>query len=364
LLLATSLAVTAGATEMVLRACGLPRPLPTWARIANTKGTEVRAGTVSLICYPTNPRGYFTIDLRRRSDWDHYAALGMRRMENIVDRQPFAVEHRYNSLVFRGSEFGARRPGVRRVTVIGDSFTEGWGVHEEDAYPRVLEGLLDAKEPGQWEVLNCGRANADFPALYMSVFKKAIDLDPDVVVYGMTLNDPVQTGRVRARRPTAQPPARLPLRLLQWADQEWRGYELTQATTRWYQDLFSDDNFNGWAETKSYMRSMRDVTHSKGAAFVVALWPMLVGLEGRYPFAGAHEKVARFTSNSDIRLFDLLPALRGRTSASLWVHAVDVHPNEIAHRRAAEALVPVIRDAYAAHRRSATRVEVESAAHE
>ena len=70
---------------------------------------------------------------------------------------------------------------------------------------------------------------------------------------------------------------------------------------------------------------------------------MLFGLEGEYPFTAAHEKVGRFAGNAGIAFHDLLPTFRGRSSAALWVHPVDLHPNESAHRLAAESpQLPVI----------------------
>jgi hypothetical protein len=72
-------------------------------------------------------------------------------------------------------------------------------------------------------------------------------------------------------------------------------------------------------------------------------WPLLVGLEGRYPFAAVHEKVRRFCVKEGIEFLDLLDTFRGRPSASLWVHPVDRHPNEEANRLAAAALLPVVR---------------------
>jgi hypothetical protein len=53
--------------------------------------------------------------------------------------------------------------------------------------------------------------------------------------------------------------------------------------------------------------------------------------------------IAAFLDSAGIARHDLLPALRGRTDESLWVHPVDRHPNEIAHRLAAESLAPVVR---------------------
>ena len=60
--------------------------------------------------------------------------------------------------------------------------------------------------------------------------------------------------------------------------------------------------------------------------------------------APAHETIARFCLKEGIAHHDLLPVFRGQPSASFWVHPVDRHPNEKAHRLAAEALAPVVRD--------------------
>jgi hypothetical protein len=47
----------------------------------------------------------------------------------------------------------ARTPGVRRVVCLGDSTTLGWGLRPPEAYPQVLEELLE--EAGdRTEVLN------------------------------------------------------------------------------------------------------------------------------------------------------------------------------------------------------------------
>ena len=124
----------------------------------------------------------------------------MRRVQECAARSPHAVELRYNSLQFRDREPGPRRPGVRRVVVLGDSFTEGQGVKEPDVYPRVLERALNGAGAGRWEVLNFGHRGADFPALY-DTFERLLELEPDVVVYGMMLNDCEQSPAFRARHP-------------------------------------------------------------------------------------------------------------------------------------------------------------------
>ena len=83
-------------------------------------------------------------------------------------------------------------------------------------------------------------------------------------------------------------------------------------------------------------------TRASGARFLVASWPLLVSLD-RYPFADVHEEdrpLLRGRGDPAAR-----PPARpaaGEPTESLWVHPVDMHPNEIAHRLAAESLVRAV----------------------
>ncbi len=72
--------------------------------------------------------------------------------------------------------------------------------------------------------------------------------------------------------------------------------------------------------------------------------PLLVGLEGDYPFDEAHQTMARACKEHKLDFFDLLPAFSGKNSSSLWVHETDRHPNEIAHRIIAKGLIKPVLD--------------------
>jgi lysophospholipase L1-like esterase len=84
-------------------------------------------------------------------------------------------------------------------------------------------------------------------------------------------------------------------------------------------------------------------TLAMGGRFLVVSWPLMIGLEGDDPFADVSEKVARLCLAAGIPRHDLRPAFHGQRTESLWVHPVDLHPNETAHRLAAESLAPVVR---------------------
>jgi hypothetical protein len=303
---------------------------------------------VLLDCFPTNPRGYFDIDLRNPAVRAHYKDLGFQRIDAVWARAPYAVEYQLNARRFRDVEVPSRRPGVRRVVVLGDSFTEGQGVKEADTYPRRLEALLDGAEPGSWEVRNCARRATDFPAL-LQLFDEALGEDPDILVYGMVLNDAQRSAGFEARqsylndwitdqaRRVGSAPSLgfFQPRLPALVRERLQSYRVGRDSTRWYRDLYGEPNREGWELTKAHILDMQRRMRERGGTFLVLLWPLLVGLEGGYPFEEVHRTIDDFLLKSGIPQRDLLPVLRGRRSESLWVYPVDMHPNEIAHGLAA-----------------------------
>jgi lysophospholipase L1-like esterase len=240
------------------------------------------------------------------------------------------------------------------VAVFGDSFTEGQGVKEADAYPRGLERALNAAG-GEWEVLNFGRRGADFPELD-NTFEELLDLDPDVVVYGMGLNDCEPSADFRARHASVtemlegprHKPARIAgpppfgARTALFVQYRLERRRLDRAMRAWYAELYAEPNREGWTRTQGYIERMHRTMRLRGGQFLVATWPVLAHLDGDYPFRAVHETIGRFCHASGIAWVDLLPALRGKTADELWVHALDPHPNEVAHRLVAESLAPAV----------------------
>jgi hypothetical protein len=351
-LLAGSLAATLAMAEALLRVAGYaPERFKSTARlVSNDQRTLLDA-------YPTNPRGYFDIDLRTEAARERYLSLAPHRYEAVARRAPWAVEFAYNALGFRGDDVRPRRPGVRRVAVLGDSFTEGQGVKEPDTYVRVLERLLGREDPGAWEVLNCGRRATDFPELY-DVFEEALALSPDLLVYAMVLNDGDRSPEFQARQTyvndwildrgrmlIGRPDHRLsPLdsRAFLFVRDRLDTWRISRATARWYREMYGAPNQAGWTRTQERLREMDRRVRATGGRLLVVRWPLLVGLTGRYPFEDTDRVIAGFLQSAGIPVHDLRPALRGRPDESLWVHPVDRHPNEIANRLAAESLAPVV----------------------
>jgi lysophospholipase L1-like esterase len=83
-----------------------------------------------------------------------------------------------------------KRPGVVRVACIGDSWTFGMNVNQDQTYPARLEALLRQQAPAQdVEVVNFGVLGySSFQGLEL-LRRRVLDLRPDVLVIGFGMND-------------------------------------------------------------------------------------------------------------------------------------------------------------------------------
>src|SRR5215475_1228460 len=92
---------------------------------------------------------------------------------------------------FRSAPIAAtKRPGVVRVACIGDSWTFGMNVNQDQTYPARLEMLLRQQTPASdVEVMNFGVLGySSFQGLEL-LRRRVLDLHPDVLVIGFGMND-------------------------------------------------------------------------------------------------------------------------------------------------------------------------------
>jgi len=90
-----------------------------------------------------------------------------------------------NSYGHRDAEVAVHKtPGVFRILVIGDSFTVGANVRQEQAYPKVLERLLRSTYGPRIEVINSGVGGWE-PFQYAQYFEYyGRHFEPDLVLVG------------------------------------------------------------------------------------------------------------------------------------------------------------------------------------
>jgi lysophospholipase L1-like esterase len=96
----------------------------------------------------------------------------------------FSYVARINNLGFRDRDFTPGRVANKRIIVLGDSFTYGWGVDIHESWPKVLERSFTNAE-----VANLG-APGGFPRSYADLAEKAILLlRPNVVLVAVVQGD-------------------------------------------------------------------------------------------------------------------------------------------------------------------------------
>ena len=96
-----------------------------------------------------------------------------------------------NSEGFRDAEVPERKPASAfRILCLGDSWTFGMNVGQEQTYPQRLKALLREEFPEvDFEVFNRGVLGySSYQGLEL-LRRRAIDLNPDVVVIGFAMND-------------------------------------------------------------------------------------------------------------------------------------------------------------------------------
>jgi lysophospholipase L1-like esterase len=244
-------------------------------------------------------------------------------------------------------------PGVRRVVCLGDSFTWGHGVEFGDAYPQRLERALPDRVGGSWEVVNLSMPAMGTLDARGVLEREGLAYAPDAVLLGYVLNDAEDASSAEARRaedwrlakgPPAWPIDRLALirlaRLRLWAAAENRR---RVANVR---ALYAPDA-PGWAAVRNALTAMGVSCHANDVPFVVAIFPLFGNpLDDRYPFADQHRQVAEAARAAGAEVVDLLPTFRGLRWDLLVVDgADDEHPNEVAHRIAANRLLRALLEA-------------------
>jgi hypothetical protein len=244
--------------------------------------------------------------------------------------------------------------GVARVLFLGDSFTYGMGVPEEEVFVSLVTEDLVAKHDTRVELYNGGIPGSltkDWRAFFDAMGAK---YDPDLVVsvfflrdgvLGVTSNELIHAIRRRLQeRLDSSVAYRLSLlyRLveLRLARQELSRSYLWQL----------DDGYVGpprrtleWQRAQRNLLWIRDRSEQLGSRFVLVIFPVLFGLEQEeYPVQGAVDAISGFANDNGIPVLSLLPTYRGHHGPDLWVSALDQHPNALAHRLAAEAISPFV----------------------
>lgn len=97
----------------------------------------------------------------------------------------FSTTFSTNSKGLRDREYELKKPeGITRIIVIGDSFTWGFGVSDDEIYTERLEAMLT-----DTEVINLGVTGYGLRQEITYLEREGLQYDPDIVIAGFCMND-------------------------------------------------------------------------------------------------------------------------------------------------------------------------------
>ena len=258
-----------------------------------------------------------------------------------------------NGWGFRDVERQVKKsPNIKRILVLGDSFTFGAGVKRAaDLYPALLESRLGSA----WEVINTGRRGLSTAQQLDYLLDQGLALEPDLLIVGHVLNDVETEGMQEELERDALRSSWLPDRfhrrllhrsfiyyltsrsmqgtLQQWGKKE--GDELV-GYDAYLHAIHRHENFKDYATIVS---KLAKTAEQSGISVIWMSFPNFRYVhDDSYPFAEIRRKLRELALEQGFIYLDLYEPIRASGMEVLTVSAWDEHPNEAVHAIAAEQL--------------------------
>lgn len=257
-----------------------------------------------------------------------------------VDTTLYGVDVHTNQQGFRMAQDVApqKKEGTRRLVVLGDSITFGWGVEFGDSFVSRLP--QDLGQPPV-EVINTGVGNYGTVQQVATFENVALALKPDAVVLCYFINDAEDVP------PYIPHPwwSRSRLGILMWSrldrlrrvagqHQDWQSY---------YRDLYQPDKA-GWKAAQVAITRLGRLSQEAHIPGWLVIFPDLHLLEAKaYPFYQEQALVAAVGEAAGLTVVDLTPSFLGKDPPSLWVSHEDTHPNADGHHLLSQGISAALR---------------------
>lgn len=261
----------------------------------------------------------------------------------------------YERALERRHPWSGETGDILSVAVVGDSFTVGQGNQTDDAYPARLERLLNLNAGSRPAAVKVYAKKGTSTEIQLDYARRALHEGAELVLLGIVLNDTETEDdpSFRTRREAALPrvPSGWTLALARRSHAFRLAYHKKEqaragrALLAYYRDNF-DPGYLGWARFVEALDYIAASCERRRVPLVAVVFPGMFRLdERRYPFRYAHDLIGEALDDRSIRHIDLLDLFLGKSELRLAAQpGLDGHPNEIAHRLAAEAIFGFLLD--------------------
>lgn len=270
--------------------------------------------------------------------------------ENLIPDTGKTWHYQINSDGFRGDDFdtGDHR---KRVLFVGDSYTFGWAVDEEQVLPEAVTRVL-AKPPYSMAInaYNLGVPGYNTVQEYHLLNQVVDRYAPDLVVLGYVMNDGkpqqnvLQRPSIRYKYVTSW--------LLSYIKEQinyyvYEGKPVLNTGINLPTDdilLAVKENGEKWSEGRHAFADMVALCDKRGIPFIVVIHPAYASerkFDERYRFRMIHEEVLRWAAENGVQAVDMLQHMQGKESKIYKVEG-DGHPNGRAFDETAQTIAPLI----------------------
>ncbi|RMG41801.1 MAG: SGNH/GDSL hydrolase family protein [Candidatus Dadabacteria bacterium] len=272
-----------------------------------------------------------------------------------LDERPwFFVRPDDNRRELKNRKYVIPKPaGEFRVAAVGDSFTFPHMLQFDDVYANRLERILSQRLPVDGKFNSVRVINYGTPGLStlfeVRAVKQAVREGADLVILQITLNDAEfhTFTEISQKHPEAyafgplkiskeKTPLLYYSKALGFIATRLHNTRTHKDYIRYHRELFEKPDT--WSAFAQSIRNIKHLTEKNGVKLFAFIFPIFTfKLDRDYPFFNTHDKITRLLAENKIPHADLLYAYYGLDNSRLQVVVGhDSHPNEIAHRIAAE----------------------------
>lgn len=315
--------------------------------------------------------------------------------ETVLARKDFRITMRSNARGFRGPDRGPKGDAFR-ILALGDSFTFGWGVEQDETFEVQMERLQAAtNEAGgepELEVINAGVPGYNLYQSVLSLEKKGWKLEPDVVLFGAFVqndfSDNRSTAEWIARKKSGVRQKKDKSALVAWLEAHSQAYVFLRAKymasyrlrRTWYKltrpfkpekeryryrnllvfrEPVPEEMAQEWRLSEELLLRLRDDVRARGKRLLMVLFPPELQAKtdrwkrdiGRLDMEKAsfdvekpNKRLRAFCRENGIPFLDLLSTFRGVVESGQTLYLpTDHHWNVDGHRLAAQTILADLR---------------------
>jgi hypothetical protein len=238
------------------------------------------------------------------------------------------------------------------IGVIGDSFAQGAAVQEIDRFSRKLEYMLNLNDINSSIRVNNYARSGSSTYQQLEQLDMALANNDDIVILQITLNDTedwndpntifewrkeiIPSTPAKWMRPIVNNS-----RLLAFGYTKYASLKSQAAFIQYYKNLY-DPEYSGWKRFVSAISTFKERCEETDTSFIVVIFPLFSHNldEQVYPFKEMHQKIQKQLDGNAIQYIDLYDIFKNMLHVRLEaIPGIDPHPNEIAHRIAAEEIL-------------------------